>query len=175
MTIPTIQTFRLTLRAFTEGDSEPLHHILSDGDVLQYYPNPDPPPRDRVRKFIANQLEHWKEHGFGWWAIEPHHGNELLGWSGLQYLPETKEVEVAYLLGKAHWGKGLATEAAKASLEYGFDQLGLECIVGIVHPDNVASQRVLEKVGMSFVERAHYFGMDCYRYSIERLKYRPDA
>jgi len=97
---------------------------------------------------------------------------KFIGWCGLQYLPETEEVEVAYLLGKAYWGKGLATEAAQASLRYGFEDLGLESIVGIVHLENKASQRVLEKLGLTCVEQANYFGMDCYRYSIECSSYK---
>jgi len=238
--IPTITTSRLILRAFTEEDVDPFHHILGDRDVLRYFPNTNPPSRDQVQKMVSGQLKHWAEHGYGWWAVEPrteknsalfgrkvlhrvsppsgapqsclpvrntqkgahslagqancstvtlegdlpssnypqHYGIsqksrnvEFIGWCGLQYLPETEEVEVAYLLGKAYWGKGIATEAAQASLRYGFEDLGLESIVGIVHLENKASQRVLEKLGLTFVEQANYFGMECYRYLIERSSY----
>jgi len=92
----------------------------------------------------------------------------LIGWAGLQYLPETDEIEVGYLLDKGHWGRGLATEAARESVRFGFEDLGIETIVGVVHPENVASQRVLEKVGLSFVERSNYFGMNVYRYLMTR-------
>jgi ribosomal-protein-alanine N-acetyltransferase len=168
MSIPTITTARLVLRPLTEEDVDPLHRILGDGDVLRYFPNTNPPARDRVQKLISDQLAHWEERGYGWWAVELRSRNGLIGWSGLQFLPETEEVEVAYLLGKAFWGRGLATEAAQACLQYGFEQVGLESIVAIVHPENAASRRVIEKLGMSLVDRAHYFGMDCYRYSIDR-------
>jgi ribosomal-protein-alanine N-acetyltransferase len=99
----------------------------------------------------------------------------LIGWSGLTFLPETEEVEVAYLLGQAFWGKGLATEAARACVQYGFENVGLESIVGIVHPENIASQRVMEKLGMSFVDQSTYFGMECYRYSIDRSSFDSKA
>jgi RimJ/RimL family protein N-acetyltransferase len=171
MKIPTVTTVRLILRPFTTEDVEPLHHILGEEGVLRYFPNTNPPSRDRVQKMIAAQLKHWQEHGFGWWAVELRSRHGLIGWSGLQFLPETDEVEVAYLLGKAFWGQGLATEAARASLQFAFQDVGMGTIVGIVHPDNVASQRVLEKLGLSFVDKAPYFGMDCYRYSIERSSY----
>jgi RimJ/RimL family protein N-acetyltransferase len=173
--IPTITTPRLILRAFTAEDTDPLHRILGDGDVLRYFPNPNPPSRDKVQKMICDQLKHWAERGYGWWAVEPRTKQGLLGWSGLQFLPETEEVEVGYLLGKAFWGKGLATEAARTCLQYGFENLEVETIVAIVHPENVASQRVIEKLGMAFVEQARYFGMDCYRYSIERPSFAPAA
>ena len=77
-------------------------------------------------------------------------------------------------MGKAYWGKGLATEAAQACLQYGFENVEVESIVAIVHPENLASQRVIEKLGMLFVDQAHYFGMDCYRYSIERSSFDSD-
>jgi ribosomal-protein-alanine N-acetyltransferase len=168
MKILTITTSRLVLRPLAEEDVDPLHRILGDRDVLRYFPNTNPPARDRVQKLISGQLKHWEERGYGWWAIERRSPNGLIGWSGLQFLPETEEVEVAYLLGKAFWGRGLATEAAQACLQYGFEQVELESIVAIVHPENGASRRVIEKLGMSFVDRARYFGMDCYRYSIDR-------
>jgi len=165
MSIPTVTTQRLTLRSFTAQDVDPLHRILAEPDALRYFPHSDPPSRERVQRLVSRQLEHWQEHGYGWWAVELQ--GEFIGWCGLQYLPETDEVEVAYLLAKPYWGRGLASEGAQASLRYGFEELGLRRIVGIVHSENKASQRVLEKSGLRFVERAHYFGMDCYRYLIE--------
>ena len=168
MKIPTITTARLILRGFSEEDVEPLHRILGEEGVLRFFPNTDPPSQDRVQRLILGQLKHWEERGYGWWAIEPRSQSELIGWSGLQFLPETEEIEVAYLLDKAFWGQGFATEAARASIQYGFEDLSLESIVGIVHPENIASQRVIEKLGMTFTTRTQYFGMDCYRYAIER-------
>lgn len=171
MRIPAVKTSRLILRTFTEKDVDPFHHVLGDREILRYFPNTTPPSREQVEKMVSGQLKHWGEHGYGWWAVEPRTESKFIGWCGLQYLPETEEVEVSYLLAKAYWGKGLATEAARASLQYGFEKSGLESIVGIVHPDNKASQRVLEKLGMRLVEQAHYFGMECYRYATERSSY----
>jgi RimJ/RimL family protein N-acetyltransferase len=168
MSIPTITTDRLILRAFTEEDAEPLHRILGEKDILHYFPNSNPPALDRVQGMIARQLEHWKEHGLGWWAVEPRLSQELMGWAGLQFLPETGEIEVAYLLGKAFWGQGLATEAARASVQFGFETLGLERIVAIVHVENAASRRVIEKLGMSFVDQSIWWGIECRRYSLCR-------
>ena len=120
---------------------------------------------------IAHQLTHWQEHGLGWWAVERINEAGLVGWCGLQFLPETGEVEVAYLLGRAHWRRGLATEAALASLHFGFVGLGLCTIIALVHPENVASRRVIEKVGMSFVDQSVYFGMELLRYRVTRSSY----
>ena len=171
MDIPTVRTERLILRAFREQDAERLCRILAEEGVLRYFPTPDPPPLDRVQKFIAGQLKHWEEHGFGWWAVEPKSREELIGWNGLQYLQETEEVEIGFLLSKDEWGKGLATEGAKEGLSYGFEKLGLKRIVGIVHPENTASQGVLKKLGMTFVNETEYFGMQVYRYVIDAVSY----
>lgn len=99
----------------------------------------------------------------------------MIGWNGLQYLPETDEVEIGFLLSKAYWGQGLAVEGAEVVLQYGFERLGLEEIVALVHPENEASQRVIEKLRMSFVEEAEYFGMKVYRYVKDALSYRSVA
>lgn len=168
MSTPTIATRRLVLRALSEGDAVPLHRILNEEEVLRHFPGPGSPSLEKVQKLVAGQGKHWEEHGYGWWAVETGSDGQFIGWCGLQFLPETQEIEVAYLLDRAFWGQGLATEAAKASLQYGFEQLGLDRIVAIVHPENVASQRVIEKLGMCFVDRAHYFGVDCYHYAIDK-------
>jgi ribosomal-protein-alanine N-acetyltransferase len=141
---------------------------MDDAEVMQYFPGAKIPSPEQVARLVQRQIEHWEEHQLGWWAVTLPETGELIGWNGLQYLPETKEVEVGYLLGKQFWGKGYATEGARVGLDYGFKTLKLERIVGIVHPENVASQRVLEKLGMTLTGPAHYFGMDCYHYSVER-------
>jgi RimJ/RimL family protein N-acetyltransferase len=173
-TIPTKWTSRLVLRPFTEDDAEPLYGILCQDDILRYFPNPGPPSPERVQRLVAHQLVHWAERGLGWWAVQPRGTQELIGWCGLQFLPETQETEVGYLLSRPFWGRGLTTEAATTSLRFGFEELGLESIIGLVHPDNIASRRVLEKLGMGFVDRAIYFGMECLRYSLASSAFDPN-
>lgn len=168
--IPTLTTARLVLRPFTLDDVDPLYEILQQEDIMAYFPGAKAPPRAAVERLVQAQLREWEERGYGWWAVaekdQPAH--PILGWCGLGYLPDTDETEVAYLLSKDVWGQGYATEGARASVEWGFSTLDLTEIVGIVHPENVASQRVLEKLGMSRTARTEYFGMDCYRYALQR-------
>lgn len=170
--IPTVTTARLVLRPFVPEDAKNLHRIMDDRDVMRYFPVVDPPSLEKVDRLVQGQLKHWEVHGYGWWAVEMRSNNQLIGWSGLQFLPETNETEVAYLLGKPFWGRGLATEAAQAGLHFGFETLELPSIVAIVHPQNLASQGVILKLGMSFVDAACYFGMDCYRYRMLRSEYQ---
>ena len=165
---PKFITPRLNLRPFNMDDVDPLFQILGVPGVLHYFPNPDPPEKDRVQKLIEGQINHWQDHGYGWWGVELRADQKLIGWSGLQYLPDTDEIEIGYLLAKPHWGKGLATESALVGLDFGFNELGLTEIIGIAHPENIPSQCVLEKIGLQFVQEAEYFGMDCFKYSINR-------
>jgi RimJ/RimL family protein N-acetyltransferase len=166
--IPTITTERLTLRPWVLSDAPRLHELLSGDDVLKYFPNQTVPPLDRVEKFIERQLQHWQDHGYGWWAVTLTSSGELMGWVGLQFLPETNETEIAYMLGREYWGKGFATEAAAVGIRMGFAELGIETIVAIVHVENAASCHVAEKLGMGSRTRATYFGMESYRYSLDR-------
>lgn len=167
MNIPVIMTSDLILRAFTVEDIDPLYCILRQPDVLRYFPKTTPVSYGKVEKMVVAVLNHWTEHGYGLWAVTSRLNGVLMGRGGLQYLPETQEVEIDFLLGQEFWGQGFATQIGQASLRYGCEELGLENIVGIVHQENKASQRVLEKIGMRFVEQAQYFGMDCYRYIVE--------
>ena len=166
MEIPAITTPRLVLRPFARQDAEPLHAILSEKDFLRYFPNTSPPPLDRVENYIDAQLKHWEEHHYGRWAVVLRDDGRLVGWNGLQYLPDTREIEIGYILARPLWNQGLTSEGALACLRFAFEELGLEQIVGIVHPENHASQRVLEKLGMVFTNRTEYFGMEVFRYQI---------
>jgi ribosomal-protein-alanine N-acetyltransferase len=175
MVIPIQNSERLTLRSFTGSDAIPLHRIMGQSQILRYFSNSTPPELDRVERLVYFQLEHWEQYGYGWWAIDVLEEKEIgrfIGWAGLQFLSDTDEVEVAYMLDRDYWGRGLATEAANEALRYGFDQLKVDEIVGIVHPENAASIRVIEKLGMVFDTRKPYFGMDCFRYVLTAEKYK---
>jgi RimJ/RimL family protein N-acetyltransferase len=163
--IPILTTSRLTLRPFTSKDAVPLHCILNQPNIMQYFPSTTAPDMERVERLIEHQIIHWEEHILGWWAVVPHGQGELISWNGLQYLPETDEIEVGYLLSQPFWGQGLATEGAMASLSYGFETLGLKQIIGLTHPENIASQNVLKKCGMEFTYQAEYFGIQVFRFT----------
>jgi [ribosomal protein S5]-alanine N-acetyltransferase len=167
-----LSTPRLTMREFTSDDLHALHHILNDREVMRYFPNPEPPSLERVKKMLANFQREYTEQHCSFWALEkredsPGTSKTLLGWCGLGYLPKTNENEVAYLLGKAHWGKGYATEAARACIHYGFKVHGFSEIIGLVLLGNQASQHVLEKIGLRYIGYAQYFHCEVMRFRIE--------
>jgi [ribosomal protein S5]-alanine N-acetyltransferase len=165
--IPSIRCERLNLRALSAEDAVELNQIYHSEGVLQYFPNPVPPPLAKVQRFITNQIEHWEKYGYGDWAVELENEGRIIGWVGLQYLPELDETEVGFLFDRPFWGRGYATEAAKASLRFGFDHLNLDHIIALVHPDNLASQRVIEKCGMSFEGTLTLWGILLGRYRVE--------
>ena len=165
--IPTITTARLTLRPFTPQDDIRLHRIMNEPGIMQYFPRTDPPDIDRVRNLIARQLMQYETYSLGWWAVVPQGQEDFIGWNVLQYIPETDEVEVGYLLSRHFWGQGYATEGAKATLEFGFKTLKLPQIIGLTHPENTASQNVLKKCGMRYVEEKEYFGMQLFRFVLQ--------
>jgi RimJ/RimL family protein N-acetyltransferase len=164
--IPSISTPLLTLIPLETAHAEILFRINQTEDVLRYFPTTTPPPLERVQRFIASQQEHWDEHGYGNWGIVPNGETQIVGWVGLQYLPELNETEVGYLLDTPYWGKGFATEAARASIGFGFARCNLKHIIALVHPENLASRRVIEKCGMTYIETIHLWGIDLMRHRI---------
>ena len=101
---------------------------------------------------IDHPIADYRKHGFGRGACILKSTGEQIGFAGLKYLEELGEVDVAYRLLPAHWGQGLATEVALGSVRYGFADLGLKRIIGLVMPENIASVRVLEKAGLRYTE-----------------------
>ena len=167
MNIPTLVTAHTKLRPFHLDDMDALFQIANQKDIFRYFPNPASWTRPKTGKFIQSQLDHWERYGFGWWGVVPLDHSELIGWNGLQYLPDTDEIEVGYLLSRDYQGRGWTTEGTLASLVFAFNQLGIRSVIAIIHPENIPSQRVALKCGLSFVNRTTYFGMDCFRYRID--------
>lgn len=172
--MPEIETSRLRLRMFTSADLDELALITGDPDVMKYLGMSGPRTKEKTKNTIDAILRHWEQHGFGIWAVEHKADDKLIGWCGLQMLEKTPEVEVAYLLAKAYWNQGLATEAARAAIEYGFNRLKLERIVAIARPANVGSYRVMEKLGMKYEKDAHFYNVDVVYYAIERASPQAD-
>jgi RimJ/RimL family protein N-acetyltransferase len=167
MEIPTLHTQHLTLRPLAPADAHTLHGIYQVEGVLQYFPNPNPPPLEKVEQFIAGQQAHWDVYGYGDWGIVPKGETDIIGWAGLQFLPETDETEVGYLLSRQSWGKGYATEAACASLQFGFEHFDFPEIIALVHPDNAASLKVAVKCGLTVVEHKVYWGIEMVRHAMK--------
>ncbi len=166
MKIPTLHTERTLLRPFSMKDLKALATIFAKPDVMKFMPGGRPRSLEETETTLKATLQHWFDHGFGWWAIEEKQDHALLGWCGLSYLDGTKEVELLYLVDQPYWGRGFARETARASLDYGFNQLGLKSIAAVAVPENLASRRVMEKLGMQYRGPKHCYNSDLAYYSI---------
>jgi RimJ/RimL family protein N-acetyltransferase len=171
----TIETARVYLRPFTFDDLDAFAVIGSDPDVMRYIGAGRPLPREETHTRLNAIIEHRNKHGFGVWAAIDKSTGTLMGYCGLQFLDNTSEVEVGYRLAKRFWGMGFASEAAKASLRYGFETLGLGRIVAVVQPGNLASQHVLEKIGLSYVKDARFYNTEVKYYAITQEEYERDG
>ena len=164
----TIETDRLIMRRIVHDDLKALASMNSDPDVMRYIVDGKPQSLEQTQERINAIINHWDKHGFGLFAVLERATSDFAGFCGLQYLENTPEIEVGYRFEKRFWGMGLATEAAKASLEYGFERLGLDRIVAVVHPGNLASQRVVEKLGLRYEKDARFYNTDVRYYAITR-------
>jgi RimJ/RimL family protein N-acetyltransferase len=156
--VTTVETDRLRLRPWRADDLDPLAALFALAEV-SWYPFGRGLTREETQRFLDRHLDHWETHGFGSWAVEPRGVPQLIGYVGLStvnWLPEVMPaVEVGWRLHPAYWGRGLATEGGRAGLRYGFDDVGLDRIVGIFVPENAASGGVMSKLGMqSFLTTA---------------------
>ncbi len=177
--LPEIETARLRLRAFAHEDLEAFAALRADAGVMRYIGLGGvygPQTREQAAGWLERNERRWREHGLGMWAVvEKENDGGLLGWCGLGRLEDTETIEVGYGLAPRAWGRGLATEAARASLRFAFEELALPRVVAVANPDNAASRRVMEKLGMTYVRLAHHYGASLAFYEILRENFRPDA
>ena len=145
-----LDTARLYVRRFTKTDVNLIMELNSDPEVLKYLHEPPIESKESALQIIQDIILPQYENNLGRWAIHKKDTHEFIGWCGLKYLLESGEIDLGYRLKKSSWGNGYATEAAKASLEYGLWKLDLPVIIGRAHILNISSIRVLEKINMQF-------------------------
>jgi RimJ/RimL family protein N-acetyltransferase len=145
-----VRTPRLALRQWTDSDIEPFAAMNADPRVMEHFP--DMPTREQTLEMVQRLRDRIAERGWGLWAVEVPGVADFIGFVGLA-APRfethfTPCVEVGWRLAFDHWGKGYATEAARAALEFGFTRAGLAEIVSFTVPANVRSQAVMKRIGM---------------------------
>jgi RimJ/RimL family protein N-acetyltransferase len=145
------ETHRLILRQFTEADAPLVLALNSDPAVLQYLHEPVLEDEEHARRIIRDIILPQYQNRLGRWAAFTKESQEFIGWCGLKHRPELGEIDLGYRFKQSAWGKGYATETAAAALQYGFTHLGLREITGRADVGNLASLRVLEKIGMQYV------------------------
>ncbi len=172
--IPTVRTERLTLRGFAPDDHAAYAALRGDPDVVRYLPGGEAlvPFAEQIATTRMTAFRDAWERGFGVWAVEETGTGAFVGQAGLAAMDRESEVEVLYALGRRFWGHCYAREAAAAALRFGFETVGLERIVGYVVPDNTASARVLEAVGLRCTGETTYNGFSVRAFAIEATDWR---
>ncbi len=169
-----IETARLQLRPLAAEDLDAIHGIWVEPEVRRYLWDDERIPRERAEAVLAGSVESFESRGFGNWAVIHKENGELIGFCGFRSLEDEPEIELLYGISTPYWGMGLATEAARAAIRYGFEEVGFDRILGITDTENLASRRVLEKIGMKFEKHISREGRDETHYEIRREEFRPD-
>lgn len=162
------ETKRLFLRKFTPEDLALIYELNANWEVVKYTGNQSFKSLEEAKEVLENVIikGQYEKYGMGRWAVIVKETGEFIGWCGIRPNDNIAEIDLGYRYFQHSWGKGYATEAAFATLQYGFEVLNLPLIIGQAMDENIASRRVLEKVGMRFVKKttcaeaaAHYYEM----------------
>jgi len=161
-----MQTERLLFSPWVESDWLAFKPIATDPEVMRYISDGQPWPDDRIQEFVQRQIHCLVERGYCLWKLLDRGSGHMIGFCGLQPLANTVDVEIGWWLAPSHWGRGLATEAARAALRDGFERVGLGRIVAVAQPANRASLRVMEKLGMRYERDIEHKGIGVVLYAI---------
>ena len=166
-----METERLVLRMFRESDTDAYAEMLADPEVMRFLGG-KPLPRAEAWRNMAMVLGHWHLRGFGFWAVEEKESGELVGRVGCWRPEGWPGLEVGWTLRRRFWGRGYATEAARASMNYVFQVLDQTRVISLIDPDNVNSIRVAERLGERPEGEWEVFGTKVIIYAVGREEFR---
>jgi ribosomal-protein-alanine N-acetyltransferase len=170
-----IETARLRMRPYTMDDIDGLHRLWTTPEARKYLWDDIIISREQAASVVAESIELFGTHGFGQCAVFPKDHESLIGFCGFRLFGEPPEVEILYGLVPQCWGHGLATEAARAMLRFGFEQCGWQRVYAGADPPNAASIRVMERCGMRFGKRVEINGLEAVYYEVTREAFQPDG
>jgi RimJ/RimL family protein N-acetyltransferase len=167
--IPSLETERLLLRAFTADDVAPLAAIHGDERTMQFLGGQTDPTLLGANDKILSYLGHWALNGFGRWAVQEKASGRMIGRTGFLDAPdEWPGNELGWTFLRETWGNGYATEAATAARDFGFREIGMERVISMIHPDNTPSQAVAKRLGESPWKPFTFKGSENMLWSITR-------
>ncbi len=162
----TLETDRLYLRQFRESDLDAYAEMCADPEVMRYIGQEI--SRFEAWRSMAAVLGHWQLRGFGLWAVEEKISGAMMGRIGCWRPEGWIDFEIGWTLRHAYWGKGYAIEAARASVQYAFEQLNRSHVISLINPANSRSIRVAEQLGETPSGRTELFGKEVLIYRLER-------
>jgi RimJ/RimL family protein N-acetyltransferase len=166
--IPILTTERLILRPFREEDLDAYADICADTEVMRYLGDGKPLDRAAAWRQMALIVGHWQLLGYGMWAVEERESGAFVGRIGFFNPEGWPGFELGWTLGRPWWGKGYATEGARAALDFGWRELGREHVISLIRPENQPSIRVAERLGERLEGDVELFGNRALVYGIRR-------
>ena len=167
-----LETPRLVLRQWRQGDWNALHRAYGDPEVMRWHGRPEALTLEETAYAVGRMSMHWEARGFGMWAVEEREGGELVGRIGLLYHADSPagddRVEVAWSLQQDRWGRGYATEGALAVRDWAFGRLDISRLISITIPENRRSWHVMEKLGLTRRDTAHWHDFDVEWWALDR-------
>lgn len=164
-----IESERCVIKVPEQSDYDYFFGLMNDKKVMQYIGSGGIRTPEQIHETINKAILHYQKHHFSVGGVFDKSTNAFIGRAGIFYLAwdDTQpEIEIGYTLHQQYWGKGIATELAKALIKWGFANLNIDKLVGVTIPENVASQRVLIKAGMHSVGTAHCYDMEVLKFEI---------
>jgi RimJ/RimL family protein N-acetyltransferase len=170
-----LETPRLILRPFESNDAEAAFGWFGDLLVMRFTSTGPDKSLEETQARLTRYQEHQEAHGFSKWMILDRVSETPIGDAGLLDLKDYGWIDLGYRFAQSHWGKGLATEAASAWVRVGFGEFHFDQINAFVHPENIASIRVLQKLNFRTVRRDTIMGMDAILFALRAKDARAEA
>lgn len=163
-------TERLRLEPFSPRYLTQLNAMNNIPEVMRYLGGEIPEPIEKTRENITRVQKRWMKHGFGWWVVIEKASDTLVGAACLQHLAhqEGADLEIGWRLLPDYQGKGFATEAGQAAIDYGFGPIGAERLKAVTLPENIASQKVMQRLGMTYIGEELHYDLNCTTYEIRK-------
>jgi RimJ/RimL family protein N-acetyltransferase len=169
----TLETARLRLRPFRDGDLHAYADLCADSEVMRYVGDRGVLSREDAWRQMAMLAGHWQLRGFGMWAVEERDTGCFVGRVGLHYPEGWPDREIAWALARPFWGRGYALEAAHAALAEAFGRLGFPRIISLIDPANVRSIRLAERIGERLEGGTTVRGHRVAVYALAKSDWRP--
>ena len=170
------ETERLILRELLTSDVDGMFELDSDPEVHKYLGNKIVTDKKQIADVICSVRQQYIANGIGRWAIIDKRTNAFIGWTGLKFVTELTNgrknyYDLGYRLIRKYWGLGIATETSLIALDYAFTELKIEEVYAAASCENLVSNKILKKVGMSYIETFYYDDIKCNWYKIEKNNY----
>ena len=165
-----LETERLILDTWQSADWTAFRPIATDADVMRFITGGAPWTDDQIRNFVERQIKLYSERSFCRWKLLDKAAGEMIGFCGVGFWRDAPDPEIGWWLARRYWGRGLATEAAQTSLRDAFERVRLERIISVARPENAASIRIMEKLGLDFDCEFENEGVRLVRYAIGRSR-----